>query len=472
MTKTLYFAIAFAVATVWQPLISPAQVLDQPTLLSNLEQDIKNLLENVKPSIVTVEVQSKWDMVLSDRTKKSSVASQADFVGSGIILNDSGFVLTSANVIETAFSDITLYRKDLKSDQKYRIILSDGRKVPAKYIGRDDETNLAILKIDATNLKPARLGNSEDLKVGSWITVVGNSYGVPSGVTFGLVNGFRSDGSIQMSVNVAPGSSGGPVLNTKGEVVGLVLAKISEPFSVGEVVLRETENKQSSKTIVIPGRQIDLPTSGVSLAVPINKVRDVAHQILTKGSVNRAYVGVYPQDLDSDLKESLNIEEGCLIADVIEDGPADRAGLKSGDVVTAINDAPIRNEASFRRKIASLKPDTDARCKVNRKGKELEIVITLGEKGEKAITDQSWQKWAQTLGRGLGQWRILEPKYPEYFELKDIPTETADLKKQVKELEKNFQALRENIELQQKQLQELMKELQELSRVREPDRDN
>jgi S1-C subfamily serine protease len=209
----------------------------QRKVLSSLEDDITSLVESVKPSLVTIETATS--AVKGKRSKNIP----STFVGSGIIYTSDGYILTSASVVGRMRS--------------FKVTLPHNKWVRGKLVGTDEESNLAVLKVETIGLTPAKLGDSDKIKVGSWLTVVGNSYGLPNAVALGLVNGVREDGFIQMSANVSPGNSGGPVLDTHGRVIGLVSAKLSESSYISAMTFYSDKNNK--RAIYVPPREIQIP---------------------------------------------------------------------------------------------------------------------------------------------------------------------------------------------------------------------
>ena len=315
-------------------------------VLASLEQDITGLVESIKPSLVTIETGSRINAETG--TKKTP----STFIGSGIIYSPDGYILTSASVVS-----------GMKS---FKITLPDKRGLTGRLVGTDDESNLAVLKVDESNLIPARLGNSDSIKVGSWLTVVGNSYGLPNAVALGLVNGLREDGFIQMSANVSPGNSGGPVLDTYGRVIGLVAAKLSEPSYISAMQIYD----EKKTAITIPPRQIEIPSSGISLALPINLARSAADEIIKHGTVKRGYLGVYPQ--------SLQQSGGVLVAEVIKGSPADQAGLRIGDIIVEFAGSKVNDDDQIRKLIKSKRADEIVQVEIMRDERTRKLTVTLG----------------------------------------------------------------------------------------------
>ncbi len=325
----------------------------QRRVLLSLEQDITSLVESVKPSLVTIETASQI-------SKERQKAAPSTFVGSGVIYTADGYILTSASVVAGM--------KSLK------VTLPDKDPFRGKLVGTDEESNLAVLKVETTGLTPAKLGNSDQVKVGSWLTVVGNSYGLPNAVALGLVNGVRKDGFIQMSANVSPGNSGGPVLDTYGNVIGLVAAKLSEQSYISAVRIYD----EKKKAITIPSRLIEIPSSGISLALPINKVKTVADEIIKYGNLKRGYLGIYPQNLPANLRQAHALDKGVLVAQVVKGSPADRSGLSDGDIIIEFGGTQVIDGDHIRQLIKSKRADEAVELKILRDNDAKELLVVLG----------------------------------------------------------------------------------------------
>ncbi len=331
----------------------------QRKVLSSLEEDITSLVESIEPSLVTIETGSYGRTV--EKPKRPEVPST--LVGSGVIYTTDGYILTTASVVGGM--------------EVFTVTLPKGKLLKGKLVGTDDQSNVAVLKVEVKGLKPAKLGNSEKVKVGSWLTVVGNSFGLPNAVALGLVNGLREDGFIQMSANVSPGNSGGPVLDTYGDVIGLVSAKLSEPSYINAVTIYE--DKSGKQVFTIPPRQIELPSSGVSLALPINRVKSIADQIIKHGSVERGYLGIYPEDLDKEIIQEYSIDRGVLVSEVVEKSPAQHAGLLEHDILLEFGGKELKDVGELRYLILNARPKESVRMKVLRNGKRIELTAILGK---------------------------------------------------------------------------------------------
>jgi S1-C subfamily serine protease len=341
--------------------------LAQHKALSSLEEDITNLVESIKPSLVTIETENPTGSLEKsyirslEKTKRPDIP--ATLVGSGIIYTADGYILTTASVVGGM--------------KTFKVTLPDGKVLKGKLVGTDDQSNVAVLKVEEKDLTPARLGNSDKVRVGSWLTVVGNSFGLPNAVALGLVNGLREDGFIQMSANVSPGNSGGPILDTYGDVIGLVSAKLSEPSYINAI--RIYENQTGRQSFTIPAHEIELPSSGVSLALPINKAKIIADDIIKHGSVERGYLGIYPEDLDEATFKKYNIDKGVLVSEVVEESPAENAGLLKNDIILELGGKGPKNAGELRSLIQNAKPQEKARIKILRDGKGIELTAVMGK---------------------------------------------------------------------------------------------
>ncbi|MGB2698583.1 MAG: trypsin-like peptidase domain-containing protein [Candidatus Zixiibacteriota bacterium] len=410
----------------------------QERVLQSLEKSIISLVESTKPSLVTIEgeVRTFPPGVFSyfPKSLKDTLYFAPSFVGSGLIYSPDGYILTTTSVVQGM--------------NRFKVVMPDGKRSEAKLIGTDDQFNIAVLKVDAGNLKPAKFGNSDNVKPGSWVTVVGNSYGLPTAVSFGVVNGIREDGFIQMSVNVSPGNSGGPVLSTDGSVVGLVSARLTEQSYINAIRLFNEASKKSS--LVIPPREIDLPTSGISLAIPINKAKSRAVKIIKHGTIQQGYLGIYPEDA----------EEGVLIVEVVDNTPADKAGLKSGDIIIEYAGEKIRSEKHLRILIADTQPEEDINIIVVRNNKPETIIATIGR------AEPLYGKLAEKL-------RALPPAVPDVdLEISDVPEldffyETQDYKDTQKAYQDEMKKLKDEIRKISIEMEKLSKEIQKTKEIQE-----
>jgi S1-C subfamily serine protease len=396
----------------------------QRRVLSSLEEDITNLVESVKPSLVTIETEA---YVLKEGKRKNIPST---FVGSGIIYTPAGYILTSATVV--------------RGGKGLKVTLPGRKPLKGKLVGTDEESNLAVLKVDATNLIPAKLGNSDRVKVGSWLTIVGNSYGLPNAVALGLVNGVRDDGFIQMSANVSPGNSGGPVLDTYGNVIGLVAAKLSEPSYIDALTLYT--DKSGKRAITIPPRQIEIPSSGVSLALPVNKVRTIADQIIKYGDVKRGYLGIYPEEVGKKLSQEYGFDGGVLVSSVVEGSPAERAGLEAGDVIIEFAGVKVEDVSQIRQLIK----DQPA-------GSQVELIVSRGEEKKRlpAVLGAAESAYSYSWWSNVQMPEPPKPRATEFYQ-----EAAQDYARQVQRLDEQG---RRSLEELRRQLKELSKQIEDMN---------
>jgi len=282
-------------------------------------------------------------------------------LGSGVIVNPDGYILTNNHVVDGA-SDV-------------QVTLSDKRNFKAKIVGTDARSDLAVLKISASNLASVTLGDATKAKVGDICLAIGDPFGIGETVTMGIVSakgrrGLGIEGPegyedfIQTDASINPGNSGGALVNTRGELIGINTAIISNGGG---------------------GNQ------GIGFAIPVNMAREVMEQILKTGKVSRGYLGIMIQGITPDLAKAFNLPsaEGALVGDVIPDSPGAKAGLQKGDVVTALNGQAISDYTDLRLRIAQAAPGTMVKMDVLRNGQKQTITATLAEVPEKSQTAEN-----------------------------------------------------------------------------------
>jgi serine protease Do len=279
-------------------------------------------------------------------------------LGSGVVVSPDGYILTNNHVVDGA-TDV-------------RVTLTDRREFKAKVIGTDPKTDVAVLKIDANNLTAITVGNSAKLQVGDAVLAIGNPYGVGQTVTMGIVSatgranlGIEDyEDFIQTDASINPGNSGGALVNDRGELVGINTA-ILAPGSGGN--------------------------QGIGFAVPVNLARKVMDQITTHGAVTRSYLGVTIQEVTPALAKAmgLNGPEGALVNDVQPDSPGQKAGLKSGDVITEVNGTKILESNQLRMNISMMDPGQSVKLKVFRDGKIIDVEANVGAMPDKRVEKAS-----------------------------------------------------------------------------------
>jgi serine protease Do len=257
----------------------------------------------------------------------------------------------------------------VENADEYWVETFDERIFPAVMLGASGD--IAVLQIEASGLVPAEFGDAGDLGVGSFVAAIGNSYGFACGLAWGEVNGFRPDGTIQLSLGVSAGSSGGAIVDTKGRVVGLIKAKISEPYYL------DAPAAPGSTGSPFVSRRLELPTSSVSLAIPVGTALRLARNVSETGAGAPAYVGVYVEDLTGWQVEHFKTNQGVLVIGVVEGTPADRYGLASGDIIRAVGSDEVNSVRRFRQVIAQSRPGERITFDVLREGRPLRVMLEM-----------------------------------------------------------------------------------------------
>ena len=282
-------------------------------------------------------------------------------LGSGFLIDRDGSILTNNHVVENA--------------EKIVVKLADEREFEAKVVGKDSKTDIAVIKINAKgNFSVPPLGDSDQLEVGEWVMAIGNPFGLDNTVTSGIVSAKGRhigagpyDNFIQTDASINPGNSGGPLINLKGEVVGINTAIFSRT-----------------------GGNI-----GIGFAIPINLVKELLPQLKGKGKVTRGYLGVLIQKVTPDIAESLGMDNphGALVANVSKDGPAERAGVKVGDVIIEFDGKEIKDSNDLPIVVARTAVDKKAKLKVLRDKKEVNLTVAVGElKDEEVVASAKEEK--------------------------------------------------------------------------------
>lgn len=272
--------------------------------------------------------------------------------GSGVIVDAQGFVVTNYHVIENA--------------TQIDVSLGDGRKARATLVGFDVDTDIAVLKIDLEKLPAIAMADDKDLLVGDVVLAIGNPFGIGQTVTMGIVSGLNRnhlgistfENYIQTDAAINHGNSGGALVNSNGYLVG-----INTAIYAG--------NSNTSDGNI-----------GIGFAIPSTTVKAIADEIIKTGAVSRGYIGVASQNITPEMARTFNLksQDGVIIATVRPEGPAGQAGVTVGDVLTQVNDAPIKDTASMLSEIAKLKPGTQAKVKLVRNGQAMELTMTIAKR--------------------------------------------------------------------------------------------
>ena len=265
-------------------------------------------------------------------------------VGSGFVLTADGFIMTNAHVVDGADEVI--------------VTLTDKREFKAKIIGADKRSDVAVLKIEATGLPPVKLGDVNRLKVGEWVMAIGSPFGLDNTVTAGIVSAKQRDTGdllplIQTDVAINPGNSGGPLLNLRGEVVGIN----SQIYSRSGGFM------------------------GISFAIPIDEAQRVAEQLRSNGRVIRGRIGVQIGAVTKEVAESIGLGQprGALVLSVEKDGPADKAGVEAGDIVVKVDGRNVDKQGDLPRFVGSIKPGNKSTLQVFRRGATRDLSLTVAE---------------------------------------------------------------------------------------------
>jgi serine protease DegQ len=270
-------------------------------------------------------------------------------LGSGVIVSAKGYMLTNNHVVEGM--------------EEIEVLLADGRtRLKARVVGTDPETDLAVLKVDRDGLPAITFGAADTVRVGDVVLAIGNPFGVGQTVTMGIVSGLGRRGLnlntyenfIQTDASINVGNSGGALIDAAGNLIGINTAIFSR--TGGSV--------------------------GIGFAIPVSTAKAVLEQIVEQGGVTRGYIGVQTQGVSSEVAEALKTAKtsGVLIAGVERDGPAEKAGVKAGDVLVAVNAVPTPDTATMLDTVADLKPGSQASLRLRRDQKELDLQVTVGKR--------------------------------------------------------------------------------------------
>ena len=279
---------------------------------------------------------------LGDQPERSSS------LGSGVIVSSTGYILTNSHVVEAA--------------DEIEVLLADGRKLLAKQVGNDSETDLAVLRVEGGQLPAITFGSSDSLRVGDVVLAIGNPFGVGQTVTSGIVSALGRnqlgintfENFIQTDAAINPGNSGGALVDASGNLIGINTAIYSR--SGGSM--------------------------GIGFAIPVSTAKQVMESIIKNGSVTRGWIGVEVQEISPALADSFKLKDtrGAIIAGVLRNGPADKAGVKPGDVLIGIEDKVVTDPQNMLTLVAGLQPGSTARLKLRRGQEEIEAGVVVGKR--------------------------------------------------------------------------------------------
>ena len=302
-------------------------------------------------------------------------------LGSGCIIDTEGYIITNNHVIEKA--------------QTIKVKLIDGKEYDATVVGRDPKTDLALIKIDAKNVLPsAAFGDSDNLEIGDWVVAIGNPFGLETTVTAGIVSAKGRvigagpyDDFIQTDASINPGNSGGPLFNLKGEVVGI-------------------------NTAIVSGGQ------GIGFAIPINMAKELLPQLKSKGKVTRGWLGVVIQKVTPEIAKTFGLKEteGALVSDVTEDGPAEKAGIKRGDVIVSFNGKAIKEVDTLPKLVGATEIGKKAKVGIIRDKKSLEMEVVIGELKDEKLQASKKPEVEKDFGLVV---QNITPEIAKHLNLKD-----------------------------------------------------
>ena len=273
-------------------------------------------------------------------------------LGSGVVVSASGYILTNNHVVEGA--------------DEIQILLRDGRNAEAKIVGTDPESDLAVLKVELENLPAITIGQSDDTRVGDVALAIGNPFGVGQTVTMGIISAMGRntvgintyENFIQTDAAINPGNSGGALINPFGQLIGINTAIFSKSGGY----------------------------QGIGFAIPAKFAIDIMQQLIQHGHVIRGYLGIEAQDITPELAESFRLKDvqGVIVAGILRNGPADKAGLKPGDIIKKLNGNEIDSTKQVMNTIAGIKPDSDITLEIVRQGKDMTLKGQVGQRPEQS----------------------------------------------------------------------------------------
>lgn len=373
--------------------VSAQDSLTQPlNLIERFEQELQNVVKSVEPSVVTIRATSSQENLEGAPNEHNSAMS----VGTGVILDTTGLIMTSSLVVSGA--------------DDFWVETADERLYQAALLGASED--VAVLQIRGSAFVPAQFGDAIDLGVGSFVAALGNSYGYSCGMSWGQVNGFRPDGTIQLALGMSPGNTGGALVNSHGLVVGMLKAKLSEPFYL-DPLHTQAQIGTTKIPLSVPGRRLELPTSPLSLAIPIQAALRSARRIIESGTEPRAYVGVYVEDLQGWYVAHFKTSSGVLVTGVVDQTPAERSGLQQADVITAVDRQSVSCVRQFRQVVSQASPGQRLQFDVIRAGKPLKLVVEAGraETPHLSRTDKSLTPFATRSIGGESNPEVTPPMY-------------------------------------------------------------
>jgi serine protease Do len=367
-----------------------------------LADDIPTIVEQATPAVVNISSKRVTDLSQSGNPLMQDPFFRRwfnipreqvqNFLGSGVIVTEDGYILTNNHMVEGA-KDVEVFLPP-----------PDGRKLPAKVVGTDKTTDIAVLKVEAKNLPILKLGHSSELRIGQTVLAIGYPFQIGQTVTMGIVSGLAKPVSderkgmdvelIQTDAAINPGNSGGALINTRGELVGINNMIVSNTGSY----------------------------AGIGLAIPVDVAKTIMEDIVAHGTVVRGYLGIHMDNLTPDKAEFFGVDQkdGVIITDVEKGSPASKAGVRANDIVTAVNGKGVKDLGELRRDVSMLHPGDKAELTMLRDGKGTSATVVVGKRAgdavpvEKEAEEKGKPELALLTGVGLTD---LNDEYRQELEL-------------------------------------------------------
>ncbi len=369
--KSLVFTVALFSACFFSAIA-------EESVLQSMEREFQAIVKSVQPSVVEVVATCTVTTQKISESQKALLADDStevfryENIGSGIIINSAGHIVTTAGVVENA--------------DEIEVLFANGECTAATLFGVDTLTDIAVLSVENSYLPQTKIGDSDQIHTGSWVITVGSSYGHSPTVSFGTVSGLEIlptrpfYDAIRINASVNPGNSGGAVVNTSGEVVGIIAAKMEDPY------LKQITQWLNSPTLELSQRQATMPNAGthfgqiwtrseIGFAIPINTVKQVAEQLAQHGKVSRGWLGVW---LEQEQERTTDV--GVRVTRVADGSPAHKSGIKHQDVIVEFKGKPVRTFLDLKKQVASFPPDTRVTVKIYRDGQFLLREVVLGNR--------------------------------------------------------------------------------------------
>lgn len=375
-------------------------------VLKSLDDELTSLVEETEPYLVTVKGRGPW----------------RNLIATGIVYDKVGHVITSSHVFNA---------------DEFEVTFKDGAAFSAEKIGVDNQTGLAVLKIEGNDLKPPKWGSSPELRDGAWIMVVGNSYGIPATMNIGTFSERTDEGFLQLNVDVRPGASGGAVLNTDGKIAGILIAREAD----SRFLIKSSARDEFLRSYSGNSKFLDLmrKSEDKAIAIPIDMVADVADQLIEAGEIRRGFLGISQKNLSPRERAEFDLEGGVLVIDIVEESPAEEAGLKEGDIITAVEEEPIQNTFDLFSLIRSHKPGDRVTIAYYREGDEKTTEATLGTADDVEL---------------FGKWKVRETTPKLNVGNRLLLPDMTDLEEEISRLNRELDHLRDDVEELQDRLKE------------------